>query len=154
MSAPTSSTSLTPARPSSCPSSAASSSSGSVSSYDDSEDQDEEERLAAQEEWNRLMDQTKMLLGLSVPFLAGFYGRKVGLRGQFVWTELELTWSRSRLARSDGHADQLRCAARYPASSAAPLTVFQRYLHLGLGKVFWFGWTGLLKGVGGVGLRR
>ena len=32
------------------------------------------------------------------------------------------------------------------------MIVFQRYLHLGLGKVFWFGWTGLIKGVGGVGL--
>lgn len=60
-----------------------SSSIGSGSSDADSSEYDEEEELRlAQQEWDRLVSQTKLILGLAVPFIAGFYGRKFGLRGE------------------------------------------------------------------------
>jgi len=62
-------------------SSSPSSSSSSVSSGSSDYDEEEEARIAA-EEWERLVGQTKMLLGLAIPFLAGFAGRKFGLKGE------------------------------------------------------------------------
>lgn len=63
-------------------STSSSSSSSSVSSGASDYDEEEEARIAA-EEWERLVGQTKMLLGLAIPFLAGFAGRKFGLKGEF-----------------------------------------------------------------------
>ena len=63
---------------------AAASSTGSVSSgssASSSFDEDEYEAELARQEWDRLVNQTKMLVGLAVPFFAAYFGRRVAFKG-------------------------------------------------------------------------
>ncbi|CDZ98256.1 hypothetical protein [Phaffia rhodozyma] len=41
--------------------------------------QEEEDRLA-KEEWDRLVSQTQLLIGLAVPFMAAYWGRRAGFK--------------------------------------------------------------------------
>lgn len=46
-------------------------------------DEDEYEAELARQEWDRLVSQTKLLVGLAVPFFAAYFGRRVAFKGAF-----------------------------------------------------------------------
>lgn len=51
------------------------------SSSDGDEDEDAEDKRLAAEEYDRMVSQSKLILALAVPFLAGYYGRRFGFKG-------------------------------------------------------------------------
>jgi hypothetical protein len=54
-----------------------------TSDSDDEDEEDKEEKRLAKEEYERMISQTKLIVQLAIPFLAGYYGRRFGFRGEF-----------------------------------------------------------------------